>query len=425
MTFTAGAGSKDHEHDPVAADYGQRAIVDLPGAIPPPENKQFYPALDGLRAVAVLLVFWGHYEVLFHPFMSWGWAGVDIFFALSGFLITGILYDTRDTAHRFRNFYARRTLRIFPLYYGVLVLALVTTPIFHWLWNPAWFLWFTYLGNYARFFYVDNPLFTAGAVEHLVAQPPFPHHLILFTGHLWSLCVEEQFYLIWPLVVFTVRKREHLRNLCAIVFVACLLARIECVYWMPGPLLHADFLGRVTPLRADALLIGGFAALCLRGPESVALQKLVRPLLAAFALGFLIFELTWIGMSPRHTAYPPDGQSSVLTTIGFSLIDIFAAALVVALIEPRGVLFRIFNLNWLRRLGKVSYGFYVFHDLFHNLYASIAHRLTHSHGPSLNLTSLIALTGTLLLSFLSYRYFETPFLRLKRHFIVKENTGSQ
>lgn len=103
--------------------------------IPPPENKLFYPALDGFRAVAVLLVFSEHYEGEVHPLLSWGWAGVDLFFALSGFLITGILYDTRNTEHRFKNFYMRRALRILPLYYGVLLLAVITTPIFHWLWS--------------------------------------------------------------------------------------------------------------------------------------------------------------------------------------------------------------------------------------------------------------------------------------------------
>ena len=77
---------------------------DLVPDLPPSENKRFYPALDGLRAIAVLLVFCQHY--IYHPSnLRWGWTGVDIFFVLSGFLITGILYDTRETAHRFRNFY--------------------------------------------------------------------------------------------------------------------------------------------------------------------------------------------------------------------------------------------------------------------------------------------------------------------------------
>ena len=388
-------------------------------AIPPSENKQFYPALDGLRAAAVLLVFWGHYEGGVHPLLSWGWAGVDVFFALSGFLITGILYDTRNTRHRFRNFYARRTLRIFPLYYAVLFLALLTTPIFHWLWNPAWFLWFSYLGNYARFFFVNSPLLANGAAEHLVAQPPFPYHFIMYTGHFWSLCVEEQFYLVWPLIIFTVRKRETLRNLCIAVILLCLAARIACLYWIPASLLRIDFLHRVTPLRADALLLGGLAALCMRGPEAAYLRERARPLLLLFVTGFAIFQLTCIGMSAQHTAYQPDAESPILTTIGFTLIDIFSATLVVALLEQTGWLFRVFNASWLRWLGKISYGFYVFHILFQNFYAYLAHRLTHFRGPSMNLTAIIALISTIALSFLSYRYFETPFLRLKRHFIAE------
>src|ERR1035441_2665940 len=90
--------------------------ADLVAGLPASENKKFYPALDGLRALAVLMVFYAHYNLSPGPSVAWGWAGVNIFFVLSGFLITGILYDTRNTARRFRNFYVRRTLRIFPLY---------------------------------------------------------------------------------------------------------------------------------------------------------------------------------------------------------------------------------------------------------------------------------------------------------------------
>ena len=118
--------------------------------LPPPENKKFYPALDGFRAVAVLMVFYQHYIGINEPQLNWGWTGVDFFFVLSGFLITGILYDTRNATHRFRDFYVRRTLRIFPLYYGVLLAGLCLNPIFHWQWHPAWILWPLYLGNYVR-----------------------------------------------------------------------------------------------------------------------------------------------------------------------------------------------------------------------------------------------------------------------------------
>ena len=373
-----------------------------------------------MRAAAILIVFFGHYEASAHPLLSYGWAGVDLFFALSGFLITGILYDTRDTANRFQTFYMRRTLRIFPLYYGVLLAALLTTPIFHWLWSSAWLLWLTYLGNYARFFYWHTPAVAAtGSFENLVAQSPFPHQFLIYTNHFWSLCVEEQFYLVWPLVVFSIKKRETLRNTCAAVFVACLFARIACFYLLPQWMVHADFLYRVTPLRVDALLIGAFVALCLRGPEAAILHKAARPLLAVYVACFATFQFTCIAVSPQHTAYQPDLGSPVMTTIGFSLVDIFAALLVAALLTPRGVLFRVFNIGWLRRLGQVSYGFYIFHLMFKDVYAALAHWLAPAMADTTNLTAIVGLVGTTMLSFLSYRYFETPFLKLKRYFVTK------
>jgi peptidoglycan/LPS O-acetylase OafA/YrhL len=98
-----------------------------------PENRLFYPALDGMRAIAFLLVFGQHYLQI-----PWGWAGVDLFFVLSGFLITGILFDSRDDPFRVRNFYVRRTLRIFPLYYGIMLALLVLQPFAHWQWNWRW-----------------------------------------------------------------------------------------------------------------------------------------------------------------------------------------------------------------------------------------------------------------------------------------------
>jgi hypothetical protein len=101
-----------------------------------------YPALDGMRAIAFLMVFAQHYY-----FAPWGWMGVDLFFVLSGFLITGILFDTRHDSHRVRNFYIRRTLRIFPLYYGIMLALLALQPLAHWNWD---LVWPSYVGNYAR-----------------------------------------------------------------------------------------------------------------------------------------------------------------------------------------------------------------------------------------------------------------------------------
>src|SRR5579863_7708142 len=162
-----------------------------------PENRAYFPALDGLRTLAFLMVFGFHYTLL-----PWGWAGVDLFFVLSGFLITGILWDARDELHRARDFYIRRTLRIFPLYYGVILLLIFSYPWLRWQWDWSWLLWPTYLGNLACFFHSCAPdtVYQRMSDAQLLSSvyPKAP----LYFGHFWSLCMEEQFYLIWPWIVF-------------------------------------------------------------------------------------------------------------------------------------------------------------------------------------------------------------------------------
>lgn len=119
--------------------------------IPTITRPQYYPALDGLRALAVLIVFWQHYLIGKPPLYNCGWLGVDVFFVISGFLITGILYDSRERSYRFRDFYARRVLRILPLYYGVLLAILLTKPILHWITPRPMLFWVLHLGNIARY----------------------------------------------------------------------------------------------------------------------------------------------------------------------------------------------------------------------------------------------------------------------------------
>ena len=122
--------------------------------------KAYYPALDGLRALAILMVFHFHYTAFYavrSPFSHWGWVGVDFFFVLSGFLITGILYDSRGRRHAYRDFAFRRILRIFPLYYAVWLLVLLTAPLLHWKWPVLGWTWPLYLGNFAQFVHLANP----------------------------------------------------------------------------------------------------------------------------------------------------------------------------------------------------------------------------------------------------------------------------
>ncbi|SEG18892.1 Peptidoglycan/LPS O-acetylase OafA/YrhL, contains acyltransferase and SGNH-hydrolase domains [Bryocella elongata] len=377
-----------------------------------PENRRYYPALDGVRAIAVLMVFWQHY---FHTERNdgWGWAGVEIFFVLSGFLITGILYDTRESRYRFRSFYMRRILRIFPLYYGVLVVALLLDPWLRWE-HHAW-QWFfpIYLSNYTRFVWLKAWMQSDLLVEQLHSLRY--GHIFLFFGHFWSLAVEEQFYLVWPLVVFLVRDRVRLRNLCLLGCVVIFGVRMVLAYVIPHEYLDAALLLRVTPLRADALLLGGALALMLRGPEGPALLRSRRAALVGTVGVIALCEFASLRLQ-GHQLLPylmPHPQMQ----IALEMIDAAAAALILSALLPGSPVYRLLMLKPLRELGKISYGFYIFHDLLHSECLLVAMKLVGRDSLWLrSLTAALALVSTLALSILSYRFYESRFLRLKSRY---------
>ena len=218
-----------------------------------PETRAFFPALDGLRAVAFLMVFGQHYLSL-----AWGWTGVNVFFVLSGFLITGILFDARNDLHRVRNFYLRRTLRIFPLYYGLFFSLLLLSPTMHWRWDRLWAAWPLYLGNFLRFTsplaLVPRSALELAADAHLTS-PLLPRSEV-YLGHLWSLCVEEQFYLVWPWVVFLVRDRRKLLALCAAAVLLGPIFRLFLQAKAPAWMLTEELLYRFTPGSGGRLTAG-------------------------------------------------------------------------------------------------------------------------------------------------------------------------
>jgi len=377
-------------------------------------SPRYYIALDGLRAVAVLMVFCQHYGAVHAWIFGWGWTGVDLFFVLSGFLITGILYDSRDRPHRFRDFYMRRTLRIFPLYYTVWLAVLVLAPVAQWQWNWRWALWPAYLGNYARFLFLHLP----GDPYHFsrltfgpTVQTWFHSPMNLYIGHFWSLCVEEQFYLLWPYIVYRVRHRKTLIRICIAVIIIAPLLRWFLTQTISARMLHMELLYRSLPTRLDALLIGGLVALYLRGPEHVWLHRWRRLLLVGAALAFVTLYL----VSDKMLRLPLEGSvSNWIAILGFSFIDIFAAALILECIHPGALLGRVLSLTPLRSLGIISYGFYVYHDLLHDFYAWFANRFFPSH--TIIATIAIALFGSLIIAKISYLLIEQPFLKLKDRF---------
>jgi peptidoglycan/LPS O-acetylase OafA/YrhL len=165
----------------------------------------------------------------------------------------------------------------------------------------------------------------------------------------------------------------------------------------------------ITPLRADGFLLGGLLALMLRGPESRVLDNLLRPVFYLMIIGFGIFEIAY-RIRAHHFFVP--GFTPILSTLGYSLINIFCAVLILLSLDTTSYFYRFFSLRPLRQLGQMSYGFYIFHDIPHG-------RHFYGNGPQLRyVIAGIAMICTLLLSYLSFRFFETPFLRLKDRFTV-------
>jgi peptidoglycan/LPS O-acetylase OafA/YrhL len=357
-------------------------------------------SLDGWRGVAILLVFIRHYFLTNNVHLlviraaasvaSAGWIGVDLFFVLSGFLITGILLDTRGHKYYFRNFYARRTLRIFPLYYGVLLLALALTPLMHLQWQ---------VGDIAHFLYVGNI-----AVQFHPALDSVKPWLNL--DAMWSLAVEEQFYLLWPLVVLFIAKRRALRWIGGFMGIA-LLMRIGLLNLLPaGDAFEWSY--KVLPMRADGLLCGAAAAILFRaGPVAEAARRLRLPAwIAAAGIAAIVIQ-------ERRLEF----HSAFSSAIVFPCLGILFARLLLIALQSGSWAFRIGSTSWLRFFGRYSYGMYIFHRLLNTtgLMRWLQDR-THSQalGGVLYVVSMLVLAT--MTAVLSYELYERHFLKLKRLF---------
>ncbi|WP_158945328.1 acyltransferase [Granulicella sp. S190] len=199
----------------------------------------------------------------------------------------------------------------------------------------------------------------------------YPFHL--YIGHFWSLCAEEQFYVIWPFVVYQVRKRETLVKICLAVIVLNPIARAVLSVVLSPQLLRMELFYRSLPTRLDALLIGGLVALLMRGPEEAMVRRLRRPLLIVSSVLFVALYFVFT----KVLALTLEGSASNwIGVFGFTVIDLFAAALILECIHPGSVLGAVLSWKPLRAVGMISYGFYVYHDLLHDLYSDLAHRIS-------------------------------------------------
>jgi len=362
--------------------------------------------LDGVRGLAILMVICSHafesnYETsgalvrfVGHLFY-YGLFGVDLFFVLSGFLITGILFDSLNDSGFFRKFYARRALRIFPLYYGVLLVCFALTRLLHLHWGDMGWLLLAYLQNLHPYAFNN---FTPGAGIGLY--------------HFWSLAVEEQFYLVWPAVVFFVRgKRGLLVTTLAASVGAFLLRLILLTGGVSALAIHVT-----TICRADSLLLGGSLAMLYRSRHW---PRVLRIAPWGFLGAATIIVASIILLEPRLASHPLLDRFW-LDGVRYSVLALGFVCLIAWSLRPGSLCQWVFQRGWLRFLGKYSYGIYVLHVLALSLLAlplrAAILQATHSKLVAVAAAGIVSLTVGILAAYVSFHLYEKPFLRLKHLF---------
>jgi peptidoglycan/LPS O-acetylase OafA/YrhL len=367
------------------------------------------PALDGVRGLAILMVLVLHFvgnstpttrvEAVVVWAANYGAYGVDLFFVLSGFLITGILYDARSKPGFFKNFYMRRVLRIFPLYYLVLVVLFLVVPLVPWFANSgglaeirahqAW-VW----------------LYGLNIFDGIRGRYSMP-----YIDHFWSLSVEEHFYFFWPLLVYALARRPRWLMATSLVLgLTALVGRVVASVAGVSPV--TIFV--LTPFRLDGLAIGGFLAVLARQPGGPQAIMRWNPRIAALAGGALLSSFVW-------NRFTPLGAEWMRPVRGSLILVLLAAMLLWALTaEPRAMVARVFTSRGMTFFGVYSYGLYVYHHFFsyyfmtHGTEFTLAGMLGARHGLAVGVQAALGSVASILVAYASYHLFEKHFLVLKK-----------
>ena len=384
-----------------------------------------YAGFDGIRAIAILLVVVWHTATqtgfprlamgFAKPLIMCGWTGVDLFFALSGFLITTLILreeerkTEREGIARFSlaKFYARRALRILPAFYCVFLLSVFVLPassIFKSTVSPDASDGGTGLGFIPYGSFWSNYFLAYGG---RLSGYPVASAGVAFTVY-WSLCVEEHFYLLWPLFLTLVRRR---RTRLGVAYGVCLTlpflrALVYGLGWETSP----ENIYYLSHYRLDEILWGSATAILLR--RTTPARGIRRALLAIVAAALVVLVLT------RHLSITP-APSVLGASLGWTLLALGASLLITEIVSaPTTVLARILELRPLRSLGKVSYGMYLLHfqciDLGMRLIAGLRFPPT-----MLNFLGLVVFFVLLVYAaaWVMHQLVEKPFLIIKERYL--------
>jgi peptidoglycan/LPS O-acetylase OafA/YrhL len=369
-------------------------------------SRHHLPLLDGVRGCAILLVLATHvvggvapanrFDIVVLRALRAGWIGVDLFFVLSGFLITGILLDSRGDRRYFVAFFARRALRILPLYWLFLILLAAYAGFFQ-------------SGSEWDALMASMPWHIAYLTNVLVAMHGW-NAAALQSGHLWSLAVEEQFYLVWPFIVLAASARQLRERLRRLLVYLPALRGLALASGLFAVTVHV-----LTPFRADALGVGALLALAVRDREREALLRRLRVAARVAAAALLIIVVS-IGSLPYTSAW--------VQTIGYTALALVSGAIVERALRPRaGSIFdRTLGSRPLRSFGRYSYSIYLFHaPVLLALHGFVVDRtdlpvVAGSRIPALAVYASCFAALMWLIGFTTWWTFERHFIALKRYF---------
>jgi peptidoglycan/LPS O-acetylase OafA/YrhL len=367
-------------------------------------HRQHFNSLDGIRGIAILMVFCHHLcPVNGNPvaiLCSTLWIGVDLFFVLSGFLITGVLYDTLQQPGFFRKFYARRALRLLPIYIVVVALIMIAGVA---------------LGSHPTSWTL--PYFVYGS--NIIRELGLPDGIApsIDASHFWSLAVEEQFYLLWPLALFFAKTRRRIFALCLAGSFLSVILR-----WFAVGHTGTFFLGTPyfeLPMRLDSLLLGGALAMMLRGRETAGLltSERLHCLLIAGIAG-LVYTF---GVAGHGSMFGPD-----VVRYGYLSAAITFVALIGLTLRNNSWATHLGNIPLLQMFGRCSYGLYLIHLVpRHWYYAALSAAQSHcANALEFNAVSAAIFFAYLALCLgvatLSYSTLELYFLRMKINFRYRD-----